>query len=383
MKKVIAMIPARLGSQRVQKKNLRMLCGKPLIAYSIEAAISSNIFADIYLNSEADIFEEIAQQYGIKFYKRPDHLSSNETINDEFAYDFIKNVSGDILVQLLPTSPLITAEEIKSFVAEMLHNKYDTLVSVENHQIAGLFAGSPINFDIVEPHKSSQKMVPVQTYATVLMAWTYDNFIHNMEKYGSAYHGANGKVGYFEINGLSTIDIDKEEDFRLVEVAMEYKNNIHKYEANYYQSKKNNIFREEIDVPKILKADGVIHNDFNCENLQLANLYTIIDKKDNNHSWAHRLVNTENNSATLISQLPGEGNRLHFHPDWNEWWYIVKGSWKWNIEWQDYIVKQGDIVFIQKNKKHKITAVGKEPAVRLAVSQDNVSHIFTEKASDS
>lgn len=59
------------------------------------------------------------------------------------------------------------------------------------------------------------------------------------------------------------------------------------------------------------------------------------------------------------------GNRRHYHPAWNEWWYIVAGTWKWEIEGQEMFVKEGDVVFIPKLKIHKITAVGDRPAVRL------------------
>ena len=63
----------------------------------------------------------------------------------------------------------------------------------------------------------SQTMEPVKAYATALMGWTYPSFKRNMEKYGSAYHGGDGKTGYFELRGLSTIDIDREDDFKLAE----------------------------------------------------------------------------------------------------------------------------------------------------------------------
>jgi len=373
------MIPARLGSQRIKKKNLCLLNGKPLITYSLEAALSSNIFDDIYINSEAEIFGEIADQYEVEFYRRPKHLASNKTINDEFAYDFIKNVPGDILVQLLPTSPLITPEEIKGFVSEMIAKDYDTLVSVENHQIACLREGKPINFNLLEPHKSSQNMTPVQSYATVLMAWTYSSFKQHMKNYGCAYYGSDGKTGYYVLKGLSTIDIDNESDFELAEVALTSRIKSHKFERKYYTPKKNRNEREEIDVPEIMKKDSVVCRDFKHENLPLVKIEEIIDSKDNSRSWCHRIINTENNSATLISQLPGEGNRLHYHPNWNEWWYILKGEWEWEIEGETYIVKKGNVVFIEKNKLHKITAIGNEPAVRLAVSRDLVSHVYPEK----
>lgn len=134
--------------------------------------------------------------------------------------------------------------------------------------------------------------------------------------------------------------------------------------------------RIETHVPEILKKDGVIINNFENENLPISNIEKIINSQDNNVSWSYRLVNTENNSATLISQLPGEGNRLHYHPNWNEWWYIIKGLWKWEIEGKEFIVRKNDIVFIEKGKIHKITAMGEEPAIRLAISRADVPHIY-------
>lgn len=141
-------------------------------------------------------------------------------------------------------------------------------------------------------------------------------------------------------------------------------------------SKKNE--REETFVPTILKKDGVINNTFDKENQPISNVDEIIASYDASVSWSHRLVNTENNSATLISQLPGEGNRLHYHPEWNEWWYILKGEWVWEIEGKEHIIKKGDHVFIEKGKWHKITACGTENAIRLAVSRGDVPHIYKD-----
>ena len=382
MSKIVAMIPARLGSQRVKRKNLRLLQGKPLISYSVEAAEEAEVFDEIYINSEAEIFGEIAAELGVKFYKRPAELASNSTNNDEFAFDFIRNVHGNVLVQLLPTSPLITSDEIRSFVRHMKEGNYDTLVSVENHQIACVCEGRPINFSPTEPHRSSQVMVPIQSYATVLMAWKYRSYLENMRKHGCAYHGGTGKIGYYVLKGLSTIDIDNEEDFELAEVALQYRNNPRSGEKEYYIPMKYRSETKETDVPSILRKDGVVDIDFANENLPLVNLPSLIAEQDNTRSWSRRIINTENNSATLISQLPGEGNRLHYHPNWNEWWYIVDGEWEWEIAGETYKVKKGDVVFIEKNKIHRITAAGSKPAVRLAVSKDLVPHIYSGELSN-
>lgn len=378
--KIIAMIPARLGSQRVAKKNLRLLNGKPLIAYVIETAKAAGCFDEIYVNSEAEIFGEIAEDLGVKYYRRPAALASNATINDEFAINFVDHVPGDVLVQLLPTSPLVTAEEMRGFVDEMKSKQWDTLVSVSPHQIACVYEDQPINFKRMEPHRSSQTMTPVYSYATVLMGWTYASFKDHMRRLGYAYHGADGRTGYFPLSGYSTLDVDHEEDFALVEVALAHRARPAAAAVpQYYVGRADSgTDRAETDVPSILRRDGVEQHEFSMENLPLTRIAEVIASKDMTRSWSHRIVNTESNSATLISQLPGEGNRLHYHDDWNEWWYIVQGCWEWQIEGKAIEVKTGDLVFIEKNKRHKITAVGTEPAIRLAVSRDKVAHIYPE-----
>ena len=215
--KIICMIPARIGSKRIKKKNLRLINNKPLISYIIEKAKKCKLFNEIYLNSDSIIFEKIAKKYGINFYLRDKKLASDKSTNDEFTSDFMQKITGDIIIQILPTSPLISSNEIYDFTMFMIKNKYETLISVENKQIACLYKNKPINFDKLKHNPPSQTMEPVKVYACVLMGWKYSSFKNNIHKYGSAYHGGKGKVGYFELKGLSTIDIDTEEDFKLAE----------------------------------------------------------------------------------------------------------------------------------------------------------------------
>lgn len=370
--KIIAMIPVRLGSKRIPKKNLRLINGKPLVSYIIEAAKESNIFDEIYVNSESDEFKNIAEEYNVKFYKRPEHLSSDETTNDEFALDFIENNPSEILVQLLATSPFITPDEIKSFVTQMIENKYDTQILVKNEQIECMFDGNPINFIQKDKTLPSQLLKPINVYACGIMGWNTDVFKQNMIKFGSGYHGGDGKIGLFNIKGYSTIDIDNEEDFQLAEAIFKSKNT--KTIPQYYTPKTKE--HAEADVPSILFKDGVEVNNFDEENRQISNMVEIIYRNDLSKSWSHRLINTENNSATIISQLPGEGNRLHYHRDWNEWWYIIDGEWHFEIDGEVKYIKQHDVVFIEKGKIHKITAIGDRPAIRLAVSRQDVDHIY-------
>ena len=67
---IYAMIPARLGSTRLKMKNLALINNKPMISYAIEAAKKSGIFDKVVLNSESEIFKEIANRHEILFYHR-------------------------------------------------------------------------------------------------------------------------------------------------------------------------------------------------------------------------------------------------------------------------------------------------------------------------
>ena len=133
--------------------------------------------------------------------------------------------------------------------------------------------------------------------------------------------------------------------------------------------------RIESDVPSILEKDGIISNDLFSANQEIVNILDIL-KNAPGPSWSHRVIDSDSNSATLICQNPGEGNREHYHPDWNEWWYIIQGEWEWDIEGIKRTVKAGDFVFIEKGRPHKITASGDIPAIRLAVSRGDVEHVY-------
>ena len=180
MSKTIAMIPARLGSKRVKNKNLRLINGKPLISYVVSSAIDSNVFDEIYINSESDIFKRIADDLGVKFYKRSPDLSTDVATNDQFTLDFIENIGCNTVIQLLATSPFLNSDDIIGFVNEMKSKKYETLVSVSSAQIECVYDGKPINFNQKGETLPSQTLKPIHIYACGIMGWDTERYIENM-----------------------------------------------------------------------------------------------------------------------------------------------------------------------------------------------------------
>ena len=269
--KIIGMIPARLGSSRIKNKNLRILNNKPLIQHIIDAAKNSKFLNELYLNSESLIFKEISKDSKINFYHRPKELSSDKATNDDFTIDFLNKHECDLLIQLLPTSPFISSENIDEFIEKMINNSYDTMISLVRVQIETIYKNNPINFDQKKQTPPSQILEPIFPYACGIMGWKTLNFKKNITEFGAAYHGGNGKVGFYELKGFSNIDIDNEEDFLLAECVSEAigRKNI---KPTYYNKSQNLIF--DSDVKKILSMDGVKKSqllDFNKEVLFSSN----------------------------------------------------------------------------------------------------------------
>ena len=124
-----------------------MLGDKPLVAHIIETALASNVFDEVYVNSEADVFRKVADRYGARFYQRPPEFSSDEATNDQFALDFMTHVPGDVLVQLNPTSPFVSSEDMRRACAMVGQKGADTVLTVKEIRIEGVLDGRPLNFD--------------------------------------------------------------------------------------------------------------------------------------------------------------------------------------------------------------------------------------------
>ena len=137
---------------------------------------------------------------------------------------------------------------------------------------------------------------------------------------------------------------------------------------------------DKIDITEEKTKSIMNENNESADVIVLRNLITkineIISKNPDDKCWSHTVINTKSNSATLIAQMPGEGNRMHYHSDWDEWWYIVKGEWDWWVEGRALTIKQGDVVLIERDKKDKSTASGEGQSIRFAVSREDVEHIY-------
>ena len=85
---IIVMIPARMGSQRLKKKNLRTLAGIPLVVRALRKCVMCDLFDEVWLNSENTYFADIASAEGVQFHKRPDILGGNDATSEQYISSF-------------------------------------------------------------------------------------------------------------------------------------------------------------------------------------------------------------------------------------------------------------------------------------------------------
>ena len=127
-KNLIALIPARIGSQRLKFKNIRLFKGKPLLYWTIKTAIESKVFSKIYVSTDSNIIKKEALKFKkkISFLYRPKKLSGSKTKTSTLIKFLIKknslNKKYDNFFLLQPTSPLRTKKHIRD--TWKIFNKY-------------------------------------------------------------------------------------------------------------------------------------------------------------------------------------------------------------------------------------------------------------------
>lgn len=134
--RILAIIPARAGSKGIKNKNIIDLKGKPLIAYSIEAAKESKYIDQIIVSTDGVEIAKVAQEWGVDVpFLRPDYLASDtaKTIDAMMhCIETLKNMGKeyDYVVLLQPTQPLRTSKHIDEAIELIIKSQEDSLVSV-------------------------------------------------------------------------------------------------------------------------------------------------------------------------------------------------------------------------------------------------------------
>ena len=217
--KIYAMIPVRIGSQRLKYKNLALINGKPLVYYAIKAAKDSGLFHKIIINSDHKIFAEIAKRFDIEFYLRPNDLGLSTTNSDDVVADFmIKNQEATEVCWVNSIAPLQTGKEIIEVVKFFYSNQLDSLITVEEKQVHCMYNKSPINFSFKSEFALTQNLTPINAFSYTLMIWKSKSFLKSYKKH--KYAMMNGKFGFCPVSKFASQIIKDKEDLIIVQNIM-------------------------------------------------------------------------------------------------------------------------------------------------------------------
>lgn len=133
--RIVAIIPARGGSKGIPEKNIRRIAGKPLIAYTLEAALNCPFVDACVASTDSDAIAAVCHRYDVKVIRRPEELSLDQTPTAPVVVHVLEQLRKDAshfdqLVLLQPTSPLRNATHVTDSIAQFRATGAQSLISV-------------------------------------------------------------------------------------------------------------------------------------------------------------------------------------------------------------------------------------------------------------
>ena len=221
--KKIAIIPARSGSKGLKDKNIMTLCGKPLLAYSIEAATKTNAFERVIVSTDSSLYKEIAEQYGAEVLMRGEEISNDTATTYSVLKDIFERIERqdyDYFVLLQPTSPLRNNKHVSEAINEFEDNydKFNFLVSVkEAEHVSDLVKqieddGSLKYFDLDFSNYRRQKGKEYSPNGAI--------FIGKIEDYLEQKHFFGEKSKAYFMSKEDSVDVDDFFDFKIANICI-------------------------------------------------------------------------------------------------------------------------------------------------------------------
>lgn len=221
---MIAIIPARGGSKGLPGKNILPLCGKPMIAYTIEAAKQSKYIDHIIVSTDDQQIAEIALEYGAEVpFLRPDYLASDTAqAVDNYIYTVERlskewNITIEEFVVLQPTSPLRIAEDIDGAIEMFIEKQADSVISYtpEAHPVLWHKYLDENNafVDIFDTTIANRQELKTSFYPNGAVYVFRFSMIKEHKYYTDKSYG-------FVMPRIRSVDIDYKDDFEYVEFLM-------------------------------------------------------------------------------------------------------------------------------------------------------------------
>lgn len=220
--KRLAMITARGGSKRIPRKNIRDFCGKPILAYSVEAAIKAEIFDEVMVSTDDPEIAEAAKEAGahVPFFRSEaasgDFATTAEVIKEVLEEYKKRGRSFETACCIYPTAPFITPEKLKSAVELLEIKGYDSVMPVAE------FSFPPLRGMVRKDNRVSYKWPEFSQRRSQDLEKIYHDvgqfYVLHVERFMKTGELITQNTGSVIISELEMQDIDHETDWRLAEL---------------------------------------------------------------------------------------------------------------------------------------------------------------------
>ncbi|GGZ76668.1 acylneuraminate cytidylyltransferase family protein [Algibacter mikhailovii] len=208
MKKLVAVIPMRAGSQRVNNKNFKPFAGKSLFEHKLDQVLKLPL-DDIIVNTDSDYAIEIAIKKGVKYCKREPYFASSKCSNSEFHEYLARVTEAENIMIAQVTAPLIETESYLKAINEFYYNDCNSLMSVKVVKEFLWHHGEAINYD--------PKNAPNSQNLPEYLAPTFGLVIANREAMLKAKNVICSKPYFMKVSQEEAADVDTQIDFEFAQ----------------------------------------------------------------------------------------------------------------------------------------------------------------------
>jgi N-acylneuraminate cytidylyltransferase len=207
----VALIPLRGGSKSIPGKNIKLLAGKPLCAWVLQAAVACPAIDAVYVSTDsADIAQVVHDlRLGVRVIDRPAEYASDEASTESVMRHFMSQVPFDTLVTIQATSPLLEATHLTQALDRFRRHAYDSMLSaVRSKRFYWNDDGTPINYDpLRRPRRQDFTGTLMENGAFYI---TRRRILQDFDC------RLGGRIGLFEMPSDTAVEIDEERDWDLV-----------------------------------------------------------------------------------------------------------------------------------------------------------------------
>lgn len=224
--KNVAIIPARSGSKGLKDKNIKFLNGKPMIAYTIEAAVKSEVFETVIVSTDSEEYAEISRKYGAEVpFLRSETNSSDIASSWETVKEVIENLKKkgceyETFALLQPTSPLRDYKDILMAYKYMEEKRAEAVVGVCEAEHSPLWCNtlpqskSLQNFQRFDINKNRQRLEPYYRINGAIYLSKINTFLENENIYTCKSYA-------YVMSKMHSIDVDDDMDFKMAQFLIQ------------------------------------------------------------------------------------------------------------------------------------------------------------------